>query len=70
MTWLVFALMTVVSWAVYGVFLHTGQTQMTAATPTAAGIGLFSLGIAYFLTPVLRHPCAAEMLKRPPLLRL
>ena len=27
-TWLVFALLTVVSWGVYGVFLHTGQTQM------------------------------------------
>ncbi len=24
MTWLVFALLTVVSWGVYGVFLHTG----------------------------------------------
>ena len=28
MTWLVFALLTVVSWGVYGIFLHTGQTTM------------------------------------------
>ena len=28
MTWLAFALLTVVSWGVYGVFLHTGQLNM------------------------------------------
>ncbi len=28
MTWLAFALLTVVSWGVYGVFLHTGQVGM------------------------------------------
>ena len=27
-TWLVFALMTVVSWGLYGIFLHSGQTAM------------------------------------------
>ena len=28
MNWLIFALMTVVSWGLYGVFLHSGQTAM------------------------------------------
>ena len=28
MNWLVFALMTVVSWGLYGIFLHNGQTAM------------------------------------------
>ena len=29
MTWLIFALMTVVSWGLYGVLLHTGQVSMS-----------------------------------------
>src|SRR5919106_2772985 len=53
MTWLVFALLTVVSWGVYGVFLHTGQTSM-GGDPAAARYKAFLLvGIAYFLTAVL-----------------
>ena len=28
MNWLVFALMTVASWGLYGIFLHSGQTAM------------------------------------------
>jgi hypothetical protein len=59
MTWLVFALMTVVSWGVYGVFLHTGQTLMKP--PGAAKIdpsvlrykAFLFVGIAYFLVAVL-----------------
>src|SRR5436853_344974 len=31
MTWLYFALLTVATWAVYGVLLHMGQTNMSAA---------------------------------------
>jgi hypothetical protein len=54
MTWLVFALMTVVSWGVYGVFLHTGQTSMAPGDPAAARYRAFLfVGIAYFLTAVL-----------------
>lgn len=54
MTWLVFALMTVVTWGVYGVFLHTGQTNMPAADPVAARYRAFLfVGVAYFLTAVL-----------------
>lgn len=62
-TWLVFALMTVVSWGVYGVFLHTGQTQMGGADPAIARYKAFLfVGIAYFLTAVLA-PLALLMIK-------
>ena len=57
MTWLVFALLTVVSWGVYGAFLHTGQSNMThtsGADPSIARYKAFLfVGIAYFLTAVL-----------------
>ena len=52
MNWLIFALMTVVSWGVYGVFLHTGQMAMKDATNGRYKAFLF-VGIAYFLTAVL-----------------
>lgn len=52
MSWLVFALMTVVSWGLYGIFLHSGQVGMQDK-----GNGLFKaflfVGLAYFLTAVL-----------------
>jgi hypothetical protein len=61
--WLVFALMTVVSWGVYGVFLHTGQTQMGGGDPASARYKAFLfVGIAYFLTAVLA-PLALLLLK-------
>lgn len=44
--------MTVVSWGVYGVFLHTGQTAMKDAVNGRYKAFLF-VGIAYFLTAVL-----------------
>jgi hypothetical protein len=54
MTWLVFALLTVASWGVYGVFLHTGQTSMAPGDPVGARYRAFLfVGIAYFLTAVL-----------------
>lgn len=52
MNWLVFALMTVVSWGVYGIFLHTGQTGMKDAVNGRYKAFLF-VGLAYFLTAVL-----------------
>ena len=52
MNWLIFALMTVVSWGVYGVFLHTGQLAMKDAANGRYKAFLF-VGIAYFLTAVL-----------------
>jgi hypothetical protein len=52
MTWLVFALMTVVAWGVYGVFLHTGTTAMGDPVYGRYKAFLF-VGIAYLLTAVL-----------------
>src|SRR5262245_45735308 len=52
MNWLVFALLTVVSWGVYGVFLHTGQINMKDLANGRYKAFLF-VGIAYFLTAVL-----------------
>ena len=52
MNWLVFALMTVVSWGVYGAFLHTGQLGMRDALNGRYKAFLF-VGLAYFLTAVL-----------------
>jgi drug/metabolite transporter (DMT)-like permease len=52
MTWLIFALMTVFSWGVYGIFLHSGQMGM--ADPINGRYKAFLLvGVAYFLTAVL-----------------
>lgn len=52
MAWLVFALMTVASWGVYGVFLHTGQMSMADPVNGRYKAFLF-VGIAYFVTAVL-----------------
>lgn len=52
MNWLVFALMTVVSWGLYGAFLHTGQTNMADPVNGRYKAFLF-VGLAYFLTAVL-----------------
>jgi uncharacterized membrane protein YeaQ/YmgE (transglycosylase-associated protein family) len=51
-TWLAFALLTVASWGVYGVFLHTGQVAMGDPINGRYKAFLF-VGIAYFLTAVL-----------------
>lgn len=52
LAWLTYALMTVVSWGVYGIFLHTGQTAM--GDPVNGRYKAFLLvGIAYFFTAVL-----------------
>lgn len=52
MAWLVFALMTVVSWGLYGVLLHTGQLWMGDAANGRYKAFLF-VGLAYLLTAVL-----------------
>ena len=59
MNWLVFALMTVVSWGVYGIFLHSGQMNMKP--PGGAGTdpsiwrykAFLFVGVAYFLVAIL-----------------
>jgi drug/metabolite transporter (DMT)-like permease len=50
--WLLFSLLTVVSWGVYGVFLHTGTLGMSDPVNGRLKAFLF-VGIAYFLTAVL-----------------
>jgi hypothetical protein len=52
MNWLTFALMTVASWGVYGIFLHNGQTAMLDKSNALYKSFLF-VGVAYFLTAVL-----------------
>jgi uncharacterized membrane protein YeaQ/YmgE (transglycosylase-associated protein family) len=52
MAWLVFALMTVVSWGLYGLLLHTGQVGMGDPVNGRYKAFLF-VGLAYFLTAVL-----------------
>jgi len=52
MTWLAYALMTVVAWGLYGIFLHTGQVGM--GDPVNGRYKAFLLvGVAYFITAVL-----------------
>ncbi len=52
MTWLIFALMTVASWGLYGVLLHTGQISMSDPVHGRYKAFLF-VGIAYLLTAVI-----------------
>ena len=52
MTWLVFSLLTVLAWGVYGVFLHTGQAAMADPVNGRYKAFLF-VGLAYFLTAVV-----------------
>lgn len=62
MNWLVFALMTVVSWGLYGILLHTGQVNMADKTNGLYKAFLF-VGLAYFLTAVLA-PLAMLMMRK------
>ncbi len=52
MTWLIFALMTVVSWGLYGVLLHSGQMAMGDPVNGRYKAFLF-VGIAYLITAVI-----------------
>lgn len=61
MNWLLYALLTVACWGVYGIFLHTGTMGMT--DPVNGRLKAFLLvGVAYFLTAVLA-PLAILMAK-------
>jgi drug/metabolite transporter (DMT)-like permease len=51
-SWLTFALMTVISWGLYGAFLHAGQMGMADPVNGRYKAFLF-VGLAYFLTAVL-----------------
>jgi drug/metabolite transporter (DMT)-like permease len=61
MAWLVYSLMTMVAWGLYGVFLHTGQTSMGDPANGRYKAFLF-VGIAYFLVAVLA-PLALLMMR-------
>jgi drug/metabolite transporter (DMT)-like permease len=52
MTWLIFALMTVLLWGLYGVFLHSGQMGMSDPINGRYKAFLF-VGIAYLITAVI-----------------
>jgi drug/metabolite transporter (DMT)-like permease len=52
MAWLVYALMTVAAWGLYGIFLHGGQLGMGDPVNGRYKAFLF-VGIAYFITAVL-----------------
>jgi drug/metabolite transporter (DMT)-like permease len=52
LAWLTFALMTVVTWGLYGVLLHSGQLGMADPVNGRHKAFLF-VGLAYFLTAVL-----------------
>ncbi len=52
MTWLIFALLTVASWGVYGIFLHKGSVQMGGGEVARYKAFLF-VGIAYFLIAIV-----------------
>jgi drug/metabolite transporter (DMT)-like permease len=60
MSWLVFALMTVVSWGLYGAFLHTGQLGMADPVNGRYKAFLF-VGLAYFLSAVLAPLIALKL---------
>lgn len=51
-SWLFFALGTVVTWGLYGIFLHMGQVGMADPSNGRYKAFLF-VGVAYFLTAVL-----------------
>jgi drug/metabolite transporter (DMT)-like permease len=61
MAWLVYSLMTVVAWGLYGIFLHTGQIAMGDPINGRYKAFLF-VGLAYFITAVLA-PLALLMLR-------
>ena len=50
--WLTFALMTVVSWGLYGIFLHGGQLAM-GDPENGRYKAFFWVGIAYFVIAIL-----------------
>ncbi|HET6373671.1 MAG TPA: hypothetical protein VFG76_10210, partial [Candidatus Polarisedimenticolia bacterium] len=50
--WLLFAILTVVTWGLYGILLHAGQVSMQDPINGRYRAFLF-VGIAYFITAVL-----------------
>ncbi len=55
MNWILFAYLTVFSWGVYGVLLHTGRSGMPAGAelPHASLKAFLWVGVAYFVVAVV-----------------
>ena len=53
MTWLAFAMVTVVTWGLYGLCLHTGSVAMGGEPAIARMKAFLLVGVAYFLIAVL-----------------
>jgi hypothetical protein len=55
MNWLIFAYLTVFSWGVYGILLHTGRSGMPAGAemPHAALKAFLWVGVAYFVVAIV-----------------
>jgi len=55
MNWLLFALLTVITWGVYGVLLHTGRSGMPGGAEMGnAGLKAFLwVGVAYFVVAIV-----------------
>jgi drug/metabolite transporter (DMT)-like permease len=52
--WLIYALLTVIFWGVYGVLLHEGQSRMADANAEIARYKSFLwVGVAYFLVAII-----------------
>lgn len=64
MNWLYFALLTVVSWGVYGVFLHIGSTGMNDKL-NGRYMAFLYVGIAYFLVAILGPLLVLKMQNGP-----
>lgn len=52
LAWLIYSLVTVIAWGLYGIFLHNGQMAMGDPVNGRYKAFLF-VGIAYFITAVL-----------------
>jgi hypothetical protein len=52
-SYLLFVLLTISTWGLYGIFLHKGQVLMSPGDPNARYKAFLFVGIAYFLVAVL-----------------
>jgi hypothetical protein len=53
MTWLAFAMLTVVTWGLYGIALHAGATLMGGDQAVARMKAFLLVGVAYFVIAVV-----------------
>ena len=53
MTWVIFVMITALSWGVYGVFMHNGIMSMCGDPVHARFKAFLFVGLAYFLTAII-----------------